>query len=192
MYSEISGVKFVSMKVLSVNIGKRKTIIWRGKIIKTGIFKYPVNHPIFLGNEVVKNDDVVNRKVHGGIDKAVYGYSIKHYEYFKKLHPNLDWIHGIFGENLTFTDLNEEEITVGSTYQLGACILEVTKPREPCYKLGIRFNNPKIIKQFWNSSRSGIYFKVLKTGYVNIGDELILLEKSKNKPTIAEVYESKK
>ncbi|MCF6297534.1 MAG: MOSC domain-containing protein [Flavobacteriaceae bacterium] len=180
------------MKVLSVNIGKRKTIIWRGKIIETGIFKYPVNQPIFLGKEDVKNDNVVDRKFHGGIDQAVYGYSIKHYKYFKKDYPNLDWNHGMFGENLTFTNLNEEEITVGSTYQLGKTILEVTKPRKPCYKLGIRFNNPKIVKQFWNSSMSGIYLKVLQTGFVNIGDELILLKKPENTLTIAEVYESKK
>lgn len=180
------------MKVLSVNIGERKTIVWRGKKVETGIFKYSIDQPIFLGEEDVGNDNVVDRKFHGGIDQAVYGYSIKHYGYFKNLYPNLDWNHGMFGENITFTDLNEEEITVGSTYQLGECKLEVTKPRQPCFKLGIRFNDPKIIKQFWNSSMSGIYFKVLETGLINVGDQLILLEKSNNTPTIAEVYESKK
>ncbi len=180
------------MKILSVNIGERKTVIWRNKKVETGIYKYPVNQPIFLGEEDVEGDNVIDRKHHGGIDQAVYGYSIKHYEYFKKLHPALDWNYGMFGENITFSDLNEEEITVGSLYQLGECTLAVTKPRQPCYKLGVRFNDPKIIKQFWNSTMSGIYFKVLKTGFVNVGDELILLGKSIDTPTIAEVYESKK
>lgn len=146
----------------------------------------------FLGEEDVEKDTVVDRKYHGGIDQAVYGYSGKHYAYFKELHPNLDWDYGMFGENITFSDLNEEEITVGSIYQLGETKIEVTKPREPCYKLGIRFNNPKIIKQFWNTSMSGIYFKVLKTGLVKVGDELILIEKSENTLTIAEVYNTKK
>ena len=180
------------MKVISVNLGERKTILWNKKEEQTGIFKYPVDAPIFLGQDDVENDVVIDRKHHGGIDKAVYGYSQKHYTHFKKLHPNLEWNFGMFGENITFSDLNEEEITVGSIYQLGETKIEVTKPRQPCYKLGIRFENPIIIKQFWNSSMSGIYFKVLKTGFVKVGDELILLKKLMNTPTIAEVYNSKK
>ena len=180
------------MKLISTNIGKRKTISLRGQEIQTGIYKYPVNEPIFLGEEDVVNDAVVNRKFHGGIDKAVYGYSYKHYEYFQKLHPELDFIFGMFGENLTFSDLNEEEITVGSRYQLGECVLEVTKPRQPCYKLGIRFKTQKIVKQFWNNSFSGIYFKVLQTGFVKSGDSLELIKKQANSPTIAEVFATKK
>lgn len=180
------------MKIISVNLGERKTVVWRKKEIETGIFKYPVDTPIFLGKEDVENDAVVDRKYHGGIDQAVYGYSQKHYAYFKELHPNLEWNYGMFAENITFSNLNEEGITVGSIYQLGEAKIEVTKPREPCFKLGMRFNNPKIIKQFWNSSMCGIYFKVLQTGFVKVGDELILLEKPMNTPTIAEVYESKK
>jgi MOSC domain-containing protein YiiM len=180
------------MKVISVNLGERKTIIWRKKEEQTGIFKYPVDVPIFLGEEDVEKDTVVDRKYHGGIEQAVYGYSQKHYAHFKELHPNLEWNYGMFGENITFSDLNEEEITVGSVYQLGETKIEVTKPRQPCYKLGIRFNNPKIIKQFWNTTMSGIYFKVLKTGFVNVGDKLTLLEKPKDTPTIAEVYNTKK
>lgn len=180
------------MKLISANIGERKTIIWKNKMVETGIFKFPVNHPVFLGEEDVEKDNVVDRKYHGGIDQAVYGYSEKHYNYFKSLHPDLDWNYGMFGENLTFSDLNEEEITIGSTYKIGECILEVTKPRQPCYKLGIRFNTQKIVKQFWNSTKSGVYFKVLQTGFVKSGDELLLIKKSDSTLTIAEVYESKK
>jgi MOSC domain-containing protein YiiM len=180
------------MKILSLNLGERKKVVWRKKEIETGIFKFPVHTPVFLGSEDVEGDSVVDREHHGGIKQAVYGYSERHYDYFKKLHPDLDWQFGMFGENITFDDLNEEEITVGSIYQLGECKLEVSTSRQPCYKLGIRFNNPAIIKQFWETSMCGIYFKVLKTGVVNKKDELILLEKSIGTPTIAEVYESKK
>lgn len=180
------------MKVVSVNIGKKKTIVWKNKTFETGIFKNPVDDPIFLGEEDVLGDAVVDRKHHGGIDQAVYCYSEKHYSYFKALYPDLDWSFGMFGENITIDDLEEKEIVVGSTYQLGECLIEVTKPRQPCYKLGIRFGTPKIIKQFWNTTMSGIYFKVLKTGKVKIGDELILLVKPENALSIAAVYESKK
>ena len=179
------------MKVVSLNIGENRTVIWRGKKIETGIFKSSVNGPLFLGKEDVDKDNVVDRRVHGGIDKAVYGFSSEHYEYFKDLHPTLDWQFGMFGENLTFSKLNEDEINVGDIYELGEATLQASKPRQPCFKLGIRFEDPIIIKQFWNAAKSGIYFKVLKTGSVRIGDRLKLIEKSINTPTIAEVFNLK-
>jgi len=180
------------MKVISVNLGARKTVQWRKKTIETGIYKYPVENPIFLDIEDVENDNVVDRKYHGGIQQAVYAYGEQHYNYWKGLYPYLDWNYGMFGENLTITNLDETNTHIGSVYQLGEAKIEVTKPREPCYKLGIRFNNPKIIKQFWNSTKSGIYFKIVETGYVAKNDELILLKKTYKNPTIAEVYESKR
>ncbi|WP_299524957.1 MOSC domain-containing protein [uncultured Lutibacter sp.] len=180
------------MKVVSVNIGEKKTINYKGKTIETGIFKKPVNHPIFLGKEDVENDVVIDRKYHGGIDQAVYAYSENHYQYWKELYPNLDWYYGIFGENLTISNLEETKIQVGNVYKLGEVILEVTKPREPCMKLGLVFGTQKILKQFWNSTKSGMYFKVLQTGNVTVNDELILITQSENYPTIAVVYETKK
>jgi len=180
------------MKVISLNIGEKRKIQWRKKLIETGIYKFPVEAPIFLDTEDVKNDNVIDRKYHGGIEQAVYAYSENHYEYWKKLYPDLEWNYGMFGENLTITNLDETNIHVGSVYQLGEATIEVTKPREPCYKLGVRFNNKKVIKQFWNSTKSGIYFKVLKTGSVTKNDELILLENAIDNPTIAQVYESKR
>jgi MOSC domain-containing protein YiiM len=180
------------MKVMSVNIGKKKSINYKGRVIETGIFKLPVKHPIFLDIEDVENDVVVDRRYHGGIDKAVYGYSEDHYKYWKGLYPNLDWEYGMFGENLTISNLEETEIHVGSIYKLGETILEVTKPREPCMKLGLRFGTQKILKQFWNETKSGIYFKILKTGNVEIGNELTLSYNSETSPTISEVYKSKK
>ena len=180
------------MKVVSVNIGERKKVQWRKKIIETGIYKYPVDKPIFLDIEDVQKDNVVDRKHHGGILQAVYAYGEQHYEGWKALYPHLDWNFGMFGENLTIINLSEEEIHVGSIYNLGETKIEVTKPRQPCYKLGIRFNDPKIIKDFWNSTKSGIYFKILETGTVSKNDELILVENKPENPTIAEVYTSKR
>ncbi len=180
------------MKVISVNLGERKTIQWRKKTVETGIFKYPVEEPIFLDVEDVQGDHVIDRKYHGGIDQAVYAYGENHYAYWESLYPDLDWNYGMFGENLTISNLEETTIHIGSAYQLGKAIIEVTKPRQPCYKLGIRFNDPKIVKQFWNSTKSGIYFKILQTGFVAKNDELVLVEERKNNPTIAEIYDTKK
>lgn len=179
------------MKLISTNIGARKIVFWKNKEVVTGIFKAPVDKPLYLGKEDVRDDNVVDRRFHGGVNKAVYGYSFKNYEYFKELHPDLDWGYGMFGENLTFSELNEEEITVGSVYELGECILQVTEPRQPCFKLGIRFKSSNIIKQFWNTTKSGIYFKVLSAGFVKCNDELLLIKKVNSTPTIAEVFTSK-
>ncbi len=180
------------MKVISVNLGEKKQVQWRKKTVETGIFKYPVQAPIFLDIEDVQNDTIIDRKYHGGIEQAVYAYGEQHYEYWKDLYSDLDWQYGMFGENLTITNLDETKIHVSSVYQLGEAKIEVTKSRQPCYKLGIRFNTPKVIKQFWNSTKCGIYFKIIETGHVAKNDELILLEKAESNLTIAEVYESKR
>lgn len=182
----------MEMKVISVNIGKMKKVQWKNKTYETGIYKFPVKESIFLGKEDVVGDAVIDRNYHGGFDKAVYAYSENHYTFWKKLYPDLEFNYGMFGENLTISNLLEEEICVGSIYQLGGAKIQVTKPRQPCVKLGIRFQDAKVIKQFWNSTKSGIYFKVLETGKVAINDVLILLEEAKNTPSIAEVFLSKK
>lgn len=176
------------MKVVSTNIGKRETHQWKGKIAETGIFKSPTIDPIFLGLEDVENDAVVDRKYHGGIDQAVYAYSANHYEYWEKLYPHLNFNFGMFGENLTISDLDETTICVGGVYQLGTALVEVTKPREPCFKLIFRFQDEAIVQQFWDTTFSGVYFKVIQTGTVKKGDTLQLIKKAPNNPTIAQVY----
>ncbi|TCI94295.1 MOSC domain-containing protein [Tenacibaculum sp. M341] len=180
------------MIVLSTNIGDKKEIDWKGKKVTTGIFKYPTDEGIFLNVEEVKGDTICDREHHGGVDQAVYAYSVKHYDYFKELHPDLDWELGMFGENLTLTDIEETEIHVGDTFELGEVVIEATKARFPCMKLGVRFNNMKIVKQFWNTTKCGVYFKVLKTGVVKKGDEFKLLKSDTSQPTIADLYINKR
>jgi MOSC domain-containing protein YiiM len=180
------------MKIIATNLGVRKKINWKGKEVSTGIFKYAVETPIFLDNEEVQGDVICNRENHGGILQAVYGYSIKHYDYFKKLHPDVDFKKGIFGENLTLDDLDETNIHQGDTFQVGDAILEATVQRNPCYKLGIRFNDMKIVKQFWNTTFCGVYFKVLQTGFVKVGDVFTQIKSCPENPTIADLYVAKR
>ena len=180
------------MKIISTNIGERKEINWKGKIVTTGIFKYTVNEPIFLDTEDVKGDVICNREHHGGILQAVYGYSLKHYEYFKPFYPDLDFEMGIFGENLTIDDIDETKIHQGDTFKVDETILEATVQRNPCMKLGVRFNDMKIVKQFWNTTMCGVYFKVIKTGYVKAGDEFKQIKSCPENPTIADLYIAKR
>ena len=127
-----------------------------------------------------------------GVLQAVYAYSAKHYDFFKPNFPELDWQFGIFGENLTVDDLDETNIHVGDTFNVGEAILEATLQRNPCYKLGVSFNDMKIVKQLWNTTFCGVYFKVIQTGCVKVGDEFQLLQSNKQNPTIADLYKKEK
>lgn len=180
------------MKIISTNIGDKKEILWKKKKVTTGIYKYPVNIPIFLDVEEVKGDEISDRKNHGGIDQAVYGYSLKHYEFWKSLYPNLEWKFGMFGENLTINNLEETKIHVGDTFNVGDAVLEATLQRSPCFKLGIRFENMNIVKQFWNSTMCGVYFKVVQTGAVKVGDEFYQTKSCLENPTIADLLIKRK
>lgn len=180
------------MKIIATNIGERREILWKKKKVNTGIFKFPVDEPIFLDKEEVKGDEISDRKYHGGINQAVYGYSLKHYEYWKNLYPNLDWSFGMFGENLTIDDLEETEIHVGDTFKVGETILEATLQRDPCFKLGIRFNDMKIVKQLWNTTKCGVYFKVIQTGFVKLGDEFEQIKSCVKNPTIGDLLIQRK
>lgn len=180
------------MKIVSTNIGERKEVIYKKLKVTTGIFKFPVDKPVFLDIEEVKGDAICDRENHGGIDQAIYGYSLKHYEYWKPLYPKLVWCLGMFGENLTIDDIDERNVHVGDTFKVGESILEATLQRSPCYKLGIRFNNMKIVKQFWNTTFCGVYFKVLQTGFVKTGDIFEQIRSCPENPTIADLLIKRK
>ncbi|MFT4831341.1 MAG: MOSC domain-containing protein YiiM [Psychroserpens sp.] len=176
------------MKVIATNISKGTTITWHGKEEKTGIFKTPTPAPIFLGKTDVDKDTVVDRKYHGGLDKACYLFSVDEYEYWKKLYPKLTWDWGMFGENLTIKGLDESKIRIGDIYKIGGALVQISQPREPCYKLGIKFEDQNILKQFIDRSHPGTYVRILKEGFVRQGDSAILEEQSKNTLTVQQFY----
>lgn len=174
------------MRVISTNLAAPTTIIWKGKTEQTGIYKTPTEH-IFLGATDVDNDLVVDRKYHGGIHKACYLYSADHYEYWKSLYPNLDWHYGMFGENITVEGLNEHQLFMGSTYEIGTAIIKISEPRLPCYKLGIRFGTQKVVKQFMNTSFCGAYVSVIQKGKVQPSDSMKLMERG-SALSMADIY----
>ena len=176
------------MKVISTNLGKPTKIVWNGKETSTGIYKYPVNEALFLDMEDVQGDTVVDRKHHGGTFKACYLFSADNYSYWKEKYPLLDWNWGMFGENLTIEGLDESQVRIGSTYKLGTALVQITQPREPCYKLGIRFGDQTILKQFIDHGFPGTYIKILEAGKVSTGDTMELVEESKVALTVQQFY----
>ncbi|WP_298533135.1 MOSC domain-containing protein [uncultured Algibacter sp.] len=167
------------MKIVSTNIAKPTTISWNGKEVLTGIYKNPTAEPIFLGNQGVKNDEVSDRNVHGGEYKACYLFSADHYEYWKSLYPNLNWNWGMFGENLTLSGLNEKDLYIGDIYKIGSTLVQITQPRQPCFKFGVKFGSQKVLKEFINYGFSGTYVRILEEGFVKANDTMKLVQKAK-------------
>lgn len=165
------------MKIVATNIGEKRELEWHGTSISTGIFKYPTETGVFLESEDVRSDSVIDRKYHGGIDKACYSYSADFYKHWKTAYPNLEWDFGMFGENLTIEGLNEKEISIGDVFSVGDAVIQVSEPRQPCMKLNVRFDSNQMVKKFTQFGRSGIYFRVLQEGQVHVGDTLNLIKK---------------
>ncbi|UII80472.1 MOSC domain-containing protein [Flagellimonas sp. CMM7] len=176
------------MQIISTNIGKPTPINWNGQQTTTGIFKYPVNTSLLLEGESVAGDTISDRKVHGGIFKACYLFSADHYSYWKEKYPELDWNWGMFGENLTIEGLDESKIRIGNVYKIGNALVQVTQPREPCFKLGIRFETQEILKQFIDHGFPGTYVRVLEVGEVKTGDTLELVKESESTLTVQQFY----
>ncbi len=176
------------MKVVSTNIGKPVTISWQGLDRITGIYKNPVAEGIYLGPEGVTGDAIGNPKVHGGVLKAAYLFSADQYPFWKTHYPSLDWEFGMFGENLTVEGLDETQILMGSIYQLGDATVRITTPREPCFKLGLRFKDQGIIDAFVKHGLPGTYIQVLEPGFAHEGDRMELLELPERSVSIAAFF----
>ena len=176
------------MKITSTNIAKPSTFIYNGKEIITGIYKTPTNAPIYLGKESVKGDVVSDRNVHGGEFKACYLFSENYYGYWKNLYPDLNWDWGMFGENLTVSGLDETNLCIGDIYKIGDALVQVTQPREPCFKFAHKFGNQDVLKQFIEHGHPGTYVRVLEEGFVKTGDAFVLMEPAQNRLTIFEFY----
>lgn len=177
------------MQVISTNLGTSTTFVWNGKEEQTGIFKYPTEEGLFLTKNDVKGDTVIDRVHHAGTNKACYLFSADYYPYWKERYLEHDWDWGMFGENLTVSGMDEAEIRVGNIYRIGDATVQVSQPREPCYKLGVRFGTQEILKQFIAHNHPGTYVKILEEGKVMAGANIELLEESKNTLTVQQFYE---
>ncbi|WP_242205656.1 MOSC domain-containing protein [Aestuariivivens insulae] len=176
------------MKVISTNIAKPTTIVWRGKQVTTGIYKTPTQSPIYLGKSDVAHDEVTDRRYHGGEFKACYLFSAEQYPYWKGLYPQLDWQWGMFGENLTVEGLDETKIQIGDIYKVGGALIQVTQPREPCFKLGVKFGSQQVLKQFIDHGYPGTYIRVLEEGHVKSGDEFTIVQQAKDSLSTYQMY----
>jgi MOSC domain-containing protein YiiM len=176
------------MKVFTVNVGTPKLVqAGREDFVSTAIFKDRVEGRVRVNELNLEGDAQADLTVHGGWSKAVYVYPFEHYEFWKKEFPEIDLVHGNFGENLTTEGLLETEVFIGDKLRIGSAEFIVTEPRMPCYKLGIRFGRSDIIRRFLQSRRSGFYLAVQKTGELGAGDEIEILARDENKISVTDI-----
>lgn len=173
--------------MVSVNVGAPTHIDTPNGIVLTSIFKSPVSDRVAVRRHNIEGDRQSDLTVHGGPNKAVYGYAEEHYSYWRAELPEVDFVPGMFGENLTTEGLNEETVSIGDRFRVGSAILQVTQPRMPCYKLGVRFGRPDMVKRFWLSSRPGFYFSIVEEGDLAAGDAIERIGGETERISIADV-----
>ena len=160
------------MHLHSLNISGITQVQHAGKTIGTGIFKKPVDHTLRATRLTLEGDHQVDKRYHGGVDKAIYAYPHEHYAFWSEALSRDDLTPGHFGENFTTQGLLETDVNIGDQFRIGEILLEVTQPRIPCFKLGIVMGDPRLVKLFLQSERCGFYLRVLEEGEVRAGDSI--------------------
>jgi len=175
------------MRVISVNVGLPRPVEWNGRTVMTGIFKEPVDGTIPVRRLNLDGDRQADLSVHGGPDKAVYGYPAEHYPFWRGEYPDHDLTWAAFGENLTTEGWLEDDVYIGDRFRIGTAEVVVTQPRMPCFKLGIRFGRDDVIPKFLESGRPGFYFRVLQEGDVAAGDPMVRIAEDPHGVTVVDI-----
>lgn len=175
------------MRVVAISVGRPQEVEWRGRRVQTSIFKTPVSRRVHVARDNVEGDQQSDLSVHGGPEKAVYVFPAEHYDFWRRELPEAELPWGAFGENFTSEGLLEDEVWIGDRYRVGTTELVVTQPRMPCYKLGIRFDRPDMVKRFLQSRRSGFYLAVEREGEVGAGDAIERFARDETRLTVADV-----
>ncbi|MGC2183498.1 MAG: MOSC domain-containing protein [Terriglobales bacterium] len=173
------------MKLVSVNVGLPREVMWHGISVTTGIFKEPVQGRVALRKLNLDGDRQADLTVHGGTYKAVYCYPLAHYDYWRRELAGREVPIAMFGENFTVDasasqGMLEDSVHLGDRFSVGSAEVIVSQPRLPCYKLGVRFQADDMVKRFLASGRTGFYLAVTREGEVGAGDELKLTARDPN------------
>jgi MOSC domain-containing protein YiiM len=180
-------------RVLSVNLARDATLPMRGYQVRTGIFKEAAAGAVRIERLGLEGDFQVDKRFHGGPDKAVYIYPQEHYApWQQELGLTEPLPYGAFGENLTIEGLLESDVRTGERFRIGTAVVEVTKPRMPCMKLALKFRRPDMVKRMHANERSGFYVSVVEEGTVEAGDSMERLMERPDRPTIPDVFRMKR
>ncbi len=181
------------MQLLSVNVAQPREVSYidrrgREKTTSTAIFKEPAPGRLMLRTLNLDGDGQADLNGHGGIYKAVYVYTVENYRYWANELGRTDFkAAGQFGENFTVEGMPDDAISIGDVFSVGGALVEVTQPRVPCFKLGIRIGIEGFMKQFAESCRVGFYLRVLEEGEVGAGDAFVRVREARVPMTVREI-----
>jgi MOSC domain-containing protein YiiM len=179
-----------SGRVVSVNVGRTRSVTYRKREVRTAIWKYPVEKRVGARENRLEGDRQSDGRYHGGYDKAVYAYAREDYAWWEeKLGRELP--PGIFGENLTTEGIDVSGARPGERWRVGTAVLEVSEPRLPCFKLGIRMEDPRFVKRFGGAGRPGAYLRILEEGDLAAGDPIDILERPDHGVTVAQMMDAR-
>ncbi len=176
--------------VRSVNVGAIRRVEHRGRSSRTGIWKHPVEGRVAVRGVNLDGDDQADRRFHGGPDKAVYAYAAEDYAWWAgELGRELEA--GTFGENLTIEGADLRTVLVDERWLVGTAVLEVSQPRTPCWKLGLRMDDDRFPARFTAAARPGAYLRIVREGEVGAGDEVVSFHRPEHGVTLAKVAEER-
>ncbi len=174
-------------RLLSVNVGLPQDVEWKGRTVRTAVWKNPVRARCRVGRLNLDGDGQGDLAGHGGEQRAVFVYQIESYRYWQEQLKRSDFVDGQFGENFTIEGLQDDTVCIGDRYRIGSALFEVTQPRVTCYRVGIRMNESRMPALLTSSGRTGFYFRVLQEGEVGAGDEIVKTEEAGERMTVADI-----
>ena len=161
----------ITGRVLSINVGQAREFMYKDRPAKSAIWKAPITGRIAARGVNLEGDDQADRKAHGGVDKAVYAYAIEDLRWWEEtLARSLPY--GQFGENLTTEGIEVNDALIGEHWEIGSTVLEVSEPRIPCWRLGVRMEDETFPRRFTEALRPGAYLRIIVEGDLGAGDEI--------------------
>jgi len=177
----------VAAKLVSLNVGLPRDVAWRGKTVRTGIWKNPVQSRLMVRRLNIDGDGQGDLGGHGGPNRPVFVYQLDSYRYWERELSRSDFSYGQFGENFTIEGLPDDEVCIGDRFRIGGALFEISQPRVTCYRVGIRMDEPRMAALLVAQPRPGFYFRVLEEGEVGAGDEIIKVADGAERMSVAEI-----
>jgi len=174
-------------KLISVNVGKPREFDFNGRPARSAIWKTPVSGRVAARGVNLEGDDQADREAHGGPDKAIYAYAMEDARWWEQ-EVGRPFLYGEFGENLTTEGIDASGALVGERWEIGTTLLEVSQPRIPCWRLGVRMNDPLFPRHFADAMRPGAYLRIVREGILGEGDPIRVVEKPDHGVKVVDVF----
>ena len=174
-------------RVLAVSIGRPREFDYHGRSARSAIWKSPVSRRVAARGVNLEGDDQADRGAHGGPDKALYAYAVEDARWWES-REGRTFAYAEFGENLTTEGIEVNDAIVGERWAIGSGLFEVSEPRVPCWRLGVRMNDPAFVRRFTEALRPGAYMRIVSEGEIGAGDAIEVVSRPSHGLTVRDVF----